>query len=128
MLATIRAVVNNDARWLSKLRGLNSTFWRQTVTAKDIRDYMSKNTGTDLSKIFTQYQETTMIPALEYRSDGKTFSYHWTSVIPGFDMPVRVGLSGDSTHFTRIKPTAAWQTLPSTFSDTSTVIIDPAST
>jgi aminopeptidase N len=126
MLMTMRAVVDNDTRWLSTLRGLNSTFWHQTVTAKDIRDYMSKGTGTDLSRIFTQYQETTMIPTLEYRSDGKTFSYHWTNVIPGFDMPVRVGLSGDSTRFTRIKPTAAWQTMPSTMSDTTTAIVDPA--
>jgi hypothetical protein len=67
-----------------------------------------------------------MIPALEYRSDGKTFSYRWTNVIPGFDMPVRVGLRGDSAHFTRIKPTTAWRSMPSTVSDTTTVIIDPA--
>jgi aminopeptidase N len=93
MLMTIRAVVDNDARWLSTLRGLNSTFWHQTVTAKQIRDYINTGTGVDLSRIFTQYQETTMIPMLEYRTEGKTFSYRWTNVVPGFDMPVRVGLA-----------------------------------
>ena len=125
MLMTIRAVVDNDARWLSTLRGLNSTFWHQTVTAKQIRDYINTGTGVDLSRIFTQYQETTMIPMLEYRTEGKTFSYHWTNVVPGFDMPVRVGLGNDS-NYTRLRPTTAWQTVPSTMSDATELRVDPA--
>ena len=125
MLMTIRAVVDNDARWLSTLRGLNSTFWHQTVTAKQIRDYINTGTGVDLSRIFTQYQETTMIPMLEYRTEGKTFSYHWTNVVPGFDMPVRVGLGNDS-NYTHLRPTTAWQTVPSTMSDTTELRVDPA--
>src|SRR5665213_2739740 len=64
MLMTMRAVVNNDARWRNTLRGLNATFWHQTVSASDIRDFMSKETGTDLSRIFTQYQD-----CLLYTSD-----------------------------------------------------------
>jgi aminopeptidase N len=125
MLMTIRAVVDNDARWLSTLRGLNSTFWHQTVTAKQIRDYINTGTGVDLSRIFTQYQETTMIPMLEYGTEGKTFSYHWTNVVPGFDMPVRVGLGSDS-NYTRLRPTTAWQTVPSTMNDTTELRVDPA--
>jgi aminopeptidase N len=125
MLMTMRAVVADDAKWLATLRGLNSTFWHQTVTAKQVRDYMSATTGTDLQKIFVQYQETTMIPTLEYKSDGTTFSYHWTNVIPGFDMPVDVALGADSTAYIRLRPTAAWQSLPSTLSDSAAVTVDP---
>jgi hypothetical protein len=95
------------------------------VTAKQIRDYINTGTGIDLARIFTQYQETTMIPMLEYRTEGKTFSYHWTSVVPGFDMPVRVGLGNDS-NYTRLRPTTAWQTVPSTMSDTTELRVDPA--
>jgi len=124
MLMTIRAVVDNDARWLSTLRGLNATFWHQTVTAKQIRDYMSKETKTDLSKIFTQYQETTMIPVLEYRTNGETFSYRWNNVVPGFDMPVRVGLGSDDS-YTRLSPTTAWKTMRSLMSGRDSVRVDP---
>ena len=127
MLMTMRAVVNDDARWLATLRGVQSTFRHQTVTARQIRDYMSDHTGTDLQRIFVQYQETTMIPKLEYRSDGNAFSYRWTSVIPGFDMPVRVALGGDSTStsYTLLHPTTEWQSLPSTLGDSAPVRVDP---
>jgi hypothetical protein len=86
---------------------------------------MSAHTGTNLQRIFVQYQETTMIPKLEYRSDGTTFSYHWTNVIPGFDMPVRVALGADSTSYTLIRPTAEWQSLPSTLGEAAVVRVDP---
>ena len=125
MLMTMRAVVNDDARWLATLRGLQSTFRHQTVTARQIRDYMSEHTGTDLQRIFVQYQETTMIPKLEYRSDGSAFFYRWTSVIPGFDMPVRVALGVDNTSYTWLHPTAEWQSLPSTLAETAGVRVDP---
>jgi len=127
MLMTMRAVVNDDTRWLAALRGLQATFRHQTVTARQVRDYLSAQTGTDLQRIFVQYQETTMIPKLEYRSDGNTFSYRWTNVIPGFDMPVRVALGGDSTNtnYTLLRPTAEWQSLPSTIAASAAVRVDP---
>jgi aminopeptidase N len=111
MLMTMRAVVRDDAKWLATLRGLNSTFRHQTVTAKQVRDYMSQATGVDLTKIFVQYQETVMIPVLEYRVAGDSLSYRWAEVIPGFDMPVDLVLpSGQSQ---RIHPTESWQTMKS---------------
>ncbi len=109
MLMTIREVVNDDAKWRSILRGLNKTFWHQTVTGQQIRDYMSKAAGVDLGKIFKQYQETTDIPVLEYRINGSLLSYRWTNVVSGFAMPVRVTLS-DST-YTTIRPTEYWKSI-----------------
>jgi aminopeptidase N len=111
MLMTMRAVVHDDAKWLATLRGLNSTFRHQTVTAKQVRDYMSQTTGVDLTKIFVQYQETVMIPVLEYRVTGDSLSYRWTEVIPGFDMPVDLVLPGGQSQ--RIHPTESWQTMKS---------------
>jgi hypothetical protein len=124
MLMTMRAVVNDDAKWLATLRGLQSTFRHRTVTARDIRDYMSRHTGVDLGRIFVQYQETTMIPALEYRSDGKTLSYRWANVVPRFAMPVRVAFGADSA-WVRLRPTAEWKAMPSTLGATDSLRVDP---
>ena len=124
MLMTMRAVVNDDAKWLATLKGVQSTFRHQTVTAKDIRDYMSQHTRVDLSKIFVQYQETTKIPVLEYKSDGKAVSYRWNNVIDGFNMPVRVAFGAD-TSWVRLTPTADWQSTPSNLSASDSVRIDP---
>ncbi|HET7043095.1 MAG TPA: M1 family metallopeptidase [Gemmatimonadales bacterium] len=124
MLMTMRAVVNDDARWAATLRGLQGTFGHTTVTAQDIRGYMSQHTGVDLQKIFVQYQETTDIPVFEYRTDGATLSYRWNHVVDGFAMPVRLSLGAD-TSWVRLSPTTAWQTTPSTMSAADSVRIDP---
>ena len=36
MLRTIRHVINDDAKWLSVIRGLNTNFWHQTVTTEQV--------------------------------------------------------------------------------------------
>ncbi len=123
MLMTMRAVVNDDARWLATLRGLNEKFGHQTVTASQIRDYMSTATGTDLSKVFAQYLTTTKIPVLEYRFDGQRLSYRWTDVVPGFAMPVAVGVTAEG--YERITPAEAWQAVPSALPAGSELRVDP---
>jgi aminopeptidase N len=107
MLHTIRQIVGDDARWRDILRGLNSTFRHQTVTGQQVEDYISSRAGRDLSKVFQQYLTTTLIPVLEYRIEGRTLSYRWAGVVPGFDMPVRVTLS-DGAALT-LQPTERWQ-------------------
>ena len=110
MLHTLRQVVNDDERWRGILRGLNETFGRQTVTGQQVQEYMSRQAGTDLSRIFEQYLTTTRIPALEYRISGGTLSYRWANVVAGFDMPVRVTLAPGA--YETIRPTTQWQTAP----------------
>ena len=110
MLHTIRQIVANDEKWRGILRGAQKTFRHQTIMGEQLEDYISKESGTDLSKVFSQYLRTTMIPEFEYKVDGTTLSYRWTNVVPGFDMPLRIALGrGD---FSRINPTEAWQTMP----------------
>jgi aminopeptidase N len=123
MLMTMRAVVNDDAKWLATLRGLGSTFRHQTVTAKQVRDYMSQMTGVDLTKIFVQYQETVKIPVLEYRVTGDSLAYRWTEVIPGFDMPVDLALPGNQTR--RIHPAEQWQTMRSPLTAGAELEVNP---
>jgi aminopeptidase N len=108
LLHTIRQIVGDDEKWRGILRGLNTTFWHQTVMGKQVEDYISQQAGVDLTKVFDQYLRTTKVPVFEYKIDGTTLSYRWTDVVPGFDMPVRVALSPRG--MTVVRPTEAWQT------------------
>ncbi|MGH7497822.1 MAG: M1 family metallopeptidase [Gemmatimonadales bacterium] len=108
MLHTIRQVVGNDSTWRAVLRGLNATFQHSIVTGKQVQDYMSAQSGIDLSRVFAQYLTTTKIPAFEYRLDGTALTYRWADVVPGFAMPIRVMTSPDSAM--RLSPTEWWQT------------------
>ena len=107
MLHTIRQIINDDAKWRAVLRGMNREFRHQTVTGKQIEDYISTQSGIDFDKVFDQYLRTTQIPVFEYAIAGDSLSFRWSSVVPGFDMPVKVTLARDTFSF--IKPTAAWQ-------------------
>lgn len=90
MLHTIRQVINDDEKFRSLLRGLNSTFYHKVVTTQEIESYMSKQSGKDLSKIFDQYLRTTMIPVLEYKMSGDNMSCRWANCVKGFNMPVKI--------------------------------------
>ena len=94
MLHTIRHIINDDTKWLSILRGLNSDFWHQTVTTEQIESYISQHSGIDLSKVFDQYLRTTNIPLLRYSVSGKTVSFNYERVVKGFAMPLRVSING----------------------------------
>ena len=50
MLHTIRQLVNDDEKWRGILRGLNKTFWHQTVMGKQVEDYISAQAGMNLSR------------------------------------------------------------------------------
>ena len=90
MLHTIRQVINDDEKFRSILRRLNSTFYHKVVTTQEIESYMSKQSGQDLSKILDQYLRTTMIPVLEYKLSGDNISYRWANCVKGFNMPVKI--------------------------------------
>ncbi|WP_374164793.1 hypothetical protein [Arcticibacter sp. MXS-1] len=93
----IRAIIGNDEKWRSILRGLNKTFYHQTVTAGDITSYISRESGIDFSKVFQQYLHLRTLPVLEVRFvDEKPFC-RWVSEVDGFDMPVRVRVKGENT-------------------------------
>lgn len=122
MLHTIRQVVGNDSVWHHLLRGMNKTFYHQTVTARQIEQYMTGQTGINLQPIFDQYLRNTKIPILEYRPVAGGFQYRWANCVPGFVMPARVCL-GESGPYRSIQPTAQWKTLPA--NGATTLTVDP---
>ena len=107
MLHTIRHIINDDAKWLSILRGLNADFWHQSVTTEQIESYISKQAGIDFSKLFDQYLRTTNIPLLKYKVNGKTVAFNYERVVKGFAMPIRVAINGKEVV---IKPSELKQT------------------
>ncbi|OIN60321.1 M1 family metallopeptidase [Arsenicibacter rosenii] len=113
MLHTIRQLVNDDEKWRGILRGMNKTFYHQTVDGKQIEAYMSQQSGMNLQPVFDQYLRDTRLPTLEYRIKGKTLEYRWTNCVAGFNMPLEVCLD-DNGPTQRLKPTTTWQKMATT--------------
>ncbi|MDE3182252.1 MAG: M1 family metallopeptidase [Bacteroidota bacterium] len=90
MIHTIRQIINNDVKFRNILRGLNKTFYHQTVTTKQVEDYISHQAGINFSKVFDQYLRTTKIPELEYKKEKGRVYYRWTNCVDGFNMPVKI--------------------------------------
>ncbi|MDD2674275.1 MAG: M1 family metallopeptidase [Flavobacterium sp.] len=109
MLHTLRQIVNDDEKWRGILRGLNSTFYHQTVTTKQIEDYLSQQVGIDLSTVFNQYLRDTRIPTLEYFFKDNQFGYRWTNCVAGFNMLVKVTLNGKEE---LLQPKTEWKNVP----------------
>ncbi len=120
MLHTIRQLVGDDEKWRQILRGLNKEFYHQTVTTKQIEDYMSEKSGMDLSKVFDQYLRTAKIPVLEYKTDGDSLKFRYANVVDGFDMPIKITVDR-KVH--SLSPTADWSTLAMK-GDVSTLTVD----
>jgi aminopeptidase N len=123
MLHTIRQLVNDDEKWRGILRGLGATFYHQTVMGKQVEDYINQHSGHDLTKVFDQYLRTTMIPEFEYKIDGNTLSYHWTNVVPGFNMPIRVSLADSG--YAWVEPRQAWRTVLLAMTQPDKFHVDP---
>jgi aminopeptidase N len=109
MLHTLRQIVNNDEKWRTILRGLNTTFYHQTVTTKQIEDYLHQEVGLDLKSFFDQYLRDVRIPTFEYKFKNNTLSYRWTNCVSSFNMPVKVTLNGKEQW---LKPKVKWTNLP----------------
>ncbi len=107
MLHSIRQVINDDEKFRQILRGLNKVFYHQTVTTKQVEDYISKQSRIDFSKVFDQYLRTIQIPVLEYKIAGYKLSYRYTNCVKGFNLPLKIKFKTEQW----IKPTEQWKTL-----------------
>jgi len=108
MLHTIRHVINDDAKWREILRGLNAEFFHKNVTTHQVEEYISAKSGINLSTVFDQYLRASSIPVLTYAIKDGNLIYRWNSVVPGFNMPVKVFINGEAT---RLEPTLRWQSM-----------------
>ena len=108
ILNMLRQILQDDEKWRQILRGLNETFYHQTVTTAQVESYISKQMGLNLAKVFDQYLRDARIPIFEYYLQEGALHYRWISVVKDFDMPVDVLLDGS---IKRLQPKTAWQKL-----------------
>ncbi|HEU5292015.1 MAG TPA: M1 family metallopeptidase [Cyclobacteriaceae bacterium] len=94
MLHTLRQINNNDETWKAMLRGLNKEFYHQTVTTKQVEDYIAKSLNLNLTGFFDQYLRDPRVPVFEYYVRDGNLTYHWSNCIRTFDMPVKVYIDG----------------------------------
>lgn len=106
-LHTLRQLVDDDAKWRGILRGLNKEFYHQTISSEQLENYLSEETGINLTQFWDQYLRTTKIPKLEYKLDGSKMSFRYTNVVKGFDMPITISVNGNEKW---IVPTEEWTT------------------
>jgi aminopeptidase N len=112
VLNTLRDVIDNDARWISILHGLQQTFSHQAISAADVFGYIRQHAGKDLTGFFEQYFQHAGIPKLivqtQKKGDVVTARYRWQADVPDFRMPIEVTTAPGKYEF--ITPTTEWQT------------------
>ncbi len=106
MIHTLRQIINDDKKFRSILRGLNQEFYHQTISTQQIEDYISKQSGLDLTAFFDQYLRTTKVPVLEYRIDKTTIKYRFKNIVKDFKIPVKVLINGKEQW---IEPAKNWK-------------------
>ena len=109
MIHTLRQLVKGDEQWRQILRGLNKTFYHQTVTTQEIETYISNESGLDLTAFFNQYLRDIRIPTLEYSIENNELSYRWINVVENFKMPVEIEIDQEKK---KLYPTEEWQKMP----------------
>ena len=108
MLHTLRQIVNDDEKWRGILRALNRDFYHQVVKGSQIENYLSDKTGIKLKPFFDQYLRDIRIPVFEYYVKGNNLSFRWNNCVAGFDMPLKIWISGKETF---INPKTAFATI-----------------
>ncbi|RZJ77362.1 MAG: M1 family peptidase [Flavobacterium sp.] len=108
LIHTIRQLVDNDEKFRQILRGLSKTFYHTTTTSEAVENYIAKQSGLKLDKVFDQYLRYSKIPVLEYKINNGELAYRWITDVKDFNMPVKVSLKADT--YTLIKPTNDWKT------------------
>jgi aminopeptidase N len=108
LLNMVRTIINDDDKWRNILRGLNKTFYHQTVTYDDIIGYINKESGMNLSPVFDQYLHYSDLATLQITwQNGKPYC-KWIANAKGFDMPVKIRVKGGEYKFitptTTLKP------------------------
>ncbi|MFT5236865.1 MAG: aminopeptidase N [Flavobacteriaceae bacterium] len=119
LLHSLRQIINNDEKWRAILIGLNKTFYHQTISSKQVEEYISKKSEIDLGSFWDQYLRTIEIPKIEYSVSGKSLKYRYTNIVEGFDLPL-ILIINDKEEW--ITPTSEWQT-KEFLSDLKTVLV-----
>lgn len=106
ILHTLRQVLNDDRKWRTILRSLNSEFYHKTVTTDEIEKVIALEMKRDLKPFFDQYLRTTKIPVFEYKVKGKKVSYRFINTVDNFSLPIKVYINDKPVW---LEPSTEWQ-------------------
>ena len=94
ILNTLRSVLDDDALWVSIMRGLQERFKYQNVSADEVFAWINQKAGRDLGYFFDQYFRHANIPTLAIQTskegDSITARYRWEADVDNFRMPIKV--------------------------------------
>jgi aminopeptidase N len=112
ILNTLRSVLDDDALWVSIMRGLQEKFRYQNASADEVFAFINQKAGRDLTDFFNQYFRHANIPTLAVQTtkegDSITARYRWEAAVDNFHMPIKVTTAPGKYEF--ITPTTEWQT------------------
>lgn len=106
MLHTLRHVVNDDRLWFKMIYDLQQHFRHQTLSSRQMLDFMNEALQHDYTYFFRQYLQRASIPTLEIEQKNGQVKYRWSGTVKDFRMPVKVLLNGQEQI---IRPSTAWQ-------------------
>jgi hypothetical protein len=113
LLHTLRNVIDNDSLWFDLLRGIQTHFAFQTITTRDLVNYINEKTQTDYTYFFEQYLTKASIPKLKllFKKENNVthVKYKWDAEVDKFNMPIKVTTSKNVYAF--IYPTKDWNDL-----------------
>lgn len=126
ILHTLRNCLDNDTLWFNTLRDMNAVFRHQTVTSKQIEEYISVRTKTNWKPFFDQYLRTKDLPVLEYylvKKDGlNELHYRLKSSVKNLKLPVKVTLAKDKYEFLVFEK--KWKIIDLPYSDVELFKVD----
>jgi aminopeptidase N len=122
MIHTLRTMMQNDTLFRQILRGLNKTFYHQTVTTEQVENYLAEKTGfgQKLQPFFNQYLRTTKIPVVEWKIKSGQLSARLTNCVEGLTM--RVWMPTDTNKGQWKWITHEWTSLPTQLSEVKSEI------
>ena len=110
MMQTVRHSMNDDSLFRQIIIELNKTFYHQTVTAKQVENYISQKAGFDYSKVFDQYIRNVQIPQFDFyfSNDKKKVFYRYSNCVNGFNLPL---VLQDEHQKLKLIPSESWKSI-----------------
>lgn len=106
MIHTLRQIIDNDEKFRDLLRAINREYYHQTLTSKELENYIMQQTSLELQGFFDQYLRTIKVPVLEIRSKNGTLKYRFKNTVNNFKIPVKFDIDGTTVW---LKPSEEWQ-------------------
>ena len=116
MIHTLRQVIDDDKKFRSILRDLNSEFYHQTLSSAQLEAFLIDKTGMELQGFFDQYLREIKIPVVQIKIKKDKLYYRFKHTLRNFSIPVKFIINGKEAWF---RPTKSWKTHP---------LIDPSPT